>query len=128
MTGVEHPHLMAVLSQDWRQGLNAQGREPHHLNSSITRFRAAEFFRQQPVEIFVSHVNQEYSRSSYLSSFGVYSLKHLVRRRGSPEKVCAGTFAPARSADYQALISTRCDNMHIIAARRFQIRHLAVVK
>ena len=78
MTGVEHPHLMAELSQDGREGLDAQGRETHHLDSLISRFRAAEFFRQQPVEIFVSHVNEEYFHGNGLSRFGSLRLEGFV--------------------------------------------------
>jgi hypothetical protein len=38
MAGVEHPHLVAVLAQDRRKGLNPQRRKGHHLDPPMVDF------------------------------------------------------------------------------------------
>ena len=60
MAGVEHADLMAMLAQDRCERLDAQRRESHHLDARVAWLRAAQIFRQQPVEILVIDPNEEY--------------------------------------------------------------------
>jgi len=60
VAGVEHSDLVAVPAQNGRERLNAKRRECHHLDPLVVRFRAAQLFRQQPVEILVVYENEEY--------------------------------------------------------------------
>ncbi len=60
VTGIEHPDLMSVLAEDGRERLDAQRWKSHDLDARVARLRAAQILRQQPVEIFVIHPNEEY--------------------------------------------------------------------
>jgi hypothetical protein len=60
MAGVEHPHLMTVLAQNGRKRLDAQRREAHDLDARVTRLRAAQILRQQPVKVFIIYPDEEY--------------------------------------------------------------------
>ena len=65
VAGVEHPDLVAVLSQNGCKRLDAQRRESHHLDPLLARLRSAHLLRQQPVEILVVHENEEYFQNDW---------------------------------------------------------------
>jgi len=59
VTGVEHPYIVTVLTNNRRQGFNPDGGERHHLDSILAESRVSEFRREKPVKVFVSDINQK---------------------------------------------------------------------
>ena len=72
MAGVEHPHLMPMLSENGSQRLDAERRESHDLDPLITGLRTSKVFGQQAVEIHVVDPHEEYfHRQSSFRSLAV---------------------------------------------------------
>src|SRR5262249_8037160 len=91
MAGVEHADFVPMTAQHRSQCFYAQRREAHDFDARIAGLGAAQLLRQQPIEILIVYIDQEYFHREWNSCLGSRRTAPSISRSAEDAATCGAT-------------------------------------